>query len=150
MTALSLAAMAAQGTKHQIVLSSDHEQFLTHALSCLLQPFLPLWVQCSFEIITPGLTDDTKTHCFCLLQGGRKYEGELQRMARNLTVAIAPDDFKPAIELEPAVSCFPLTVHDSASLPGLLQRTRVQTRCYGCQCARLSESPHLFLGIIKF
>lgn len=40
-------------------------------------------------------------------------------MARNLTVAIAPDDFKPANELEPAVSPFSLLVHCCASLPGI-------------------------------
>lgn len=38
------------------------------------------------------------------LQGGRKNEGELQRMARNLTVAVAPDDFKEASKLEPQVN----------------------------------------------
>jgi hypothetical protein len=37
------------------------------------------------------------------LQGEKKNEGELQRMARNLTVAIAPDDFKEANKLEPQV-----------------------------------------------
>ena len=34
------------------------------------------------------------------LQGGRKAEGDLQKMAWNLTIALAPDDFKPANELE--------------------------------------------------
>ena len=54
-----------------------------------------------------------------LLQGGRKYEGELQRMARNLTVAIAPDDFKPANELEPAVSPFNPVMQWHSPLPGI-------------------------------
>ena len=39
-------------------------------------------------------------------------------MARNLTVAIAPDDFKPANELEPAVSHFKPVMPWCASLPG--------------------------------
>ena len=38
------------------------------------------------------------------LQGGKKNPGELQRMARNLTVAVAPDDFKEANKLEPQVN----------------------------------------------
>ena len=41
------------------------------------------------------------------VQGGKKNEGELQRMARNLTVALAPDDFKPVKDLEPQVRVQP-------------------------------------------
>ena len=41
------------------------------------------------------------------MQGGKKNEGELQRMARNLTVALAPDDFKPVKDLEPQVTVQP-------------------------------------------
>ena len=64
---------------------------------------------CAFVAIRAFLTVNCQPtarvyKCFFMLQGGRKQEGELQRMARNLTVAIAPDDFKPANELEPGVS----------------------------------------------
>lgn len=48
------------------------------------------------------------------LQGGRKNEGALQEMARNLTIAVAPDDFKPANQLEPQVKLlqsYDATVH---------------------------------------
>jgi hypothetical protein len=33
-------------------------------------------------------------------------EAELQRMARNLTVAVAPDDFKAADQLEPQAGAY--------------------------------------------
>ena len=60
------------------------------------------------------------------LQGGRKTEGDLQEMARNLTIALAPDDFKPANELEPQVKL-------------------LQAPCCECACSNQSMVASAFL-----
>ena len=65
------------------------------------------------------------------LQGGRKNEGALQEMARNLTIAVAPDDFKPANQLEPQVKL--LQSYD-ATVHALTSRWWHRLFCIGHKC----------------
>jgi len=71
------------------------------------------------------------------LQGGRKNEGALQEMARNLTIAVAPDDFKPANQLEPQVKLLPSFYARVHALPS---RWWHQPSCIGHKCMLTSRA----------
>ena len=59
------------------------------------------------------------------VQAGQS-EAEIQRMARNLTVAVAPDDFKAAADLEPQVG-WPAQRYCLAACPA--QRVTTPCKC---------------------